>query len=280
MADKLRKENDKLQKEISEVRKELAAVRNSIGKEQHGASASRKSSKTPPNSFGSSDPVKPSETDFQYLSDSYDDILVRLSRLELRVNEIANTANTVAKAIDDFQLYSYQYNLKLVGVPQQEGETAEDTVNLCLKIFSGISAEVSEWDIDTAHRVPFRSETQNGRRRQASSPQPIICKFVRRIARDRVIAKRREVRRLTPVTFNLPPDEEDLNITIYSHLTPRLQELLRNAKTFQQDHGYKYCWAKDTAVFLRQADGSRVHRLNTSEDLECLRVRGSTDPTT
>ena len=147
-----------------------------------------------------------------------------------------------------------------MGVPQQEGET----VNLC----------------ESAHRVPFRSETQNGRRRQASSPQPIICKFVRRIARDRVLAKRREVRRLTPVTFNLPPDEENLNITIYSHLTPRLQELLRNAKTFQQDHGYKYCWAKDTAVFLGQADGSRVHRLNTSEDLECLRVRGSTDPTT
>ena len=52
---------------------------------------------------------------------------------------------------------------------------------------SELGTGIAEWDIDTAHRVPLRN--QNGRRRQASVNQPIICKFTRRIARERVLSK-------------------------------------------------------------------------------------------
>ena len=63
----------------------------------------------------------------------------------------------------------------------------------------------------------------------------------------------------------------DLRISIFSHLTPRLQELLYLAKSFKEQGSYKYCWAKDNAVFLRKSDSSRVIRLNTVQDLEELR---------
>ena len=70
-------------------------------------------------------------------------------------------------------------------MPQAEGtsESAQDcTVKKCLDIFSGIGANISEFDIDAAHRVPTRN--QNGRGRATGRPFPIICTFTRRIARD------------------------------------------------------------------------------------------------
>ena len=164
-------------------------------------------------------------------------------------------------------------------VPQEDGtETAEKTAKLCMKIFAGIGANVAEFDIDTAHRVPAR----NSRRRQASTQstyQPIICKFTRRIARDGVLAKRREIRRLTPEIFGLPTGT-DLRISIYCHLIPRLQELLHSAnlKTFQEENSFKYCWAKDAAVFLRKTENSRIFKLSRLEDLEELRCN-ATSPT-
>lgn len=58
-----------------------------------------------------------------------------------------------------------------------------------------------------------------------------------------------------------------MKILIFSHLTPRLQELLYLAKLFKEQGSYKYGWAKDTAIFLRKSYTSRVTRLNTVQDL-------------
>ena len=213
--------------------------------------------------------TKPNENDVQFLSNEYDDLLKRLTNLEAQVSEIARKTESISKAIDDIQLYSYQYNLKLVGVPQTDpDEKASSTIDLCLN--SGIGADVSASDIDIAHRVPTRN--QNGRRRQASQSltnPPIICKFTRRIIRDDVLSKRRNSNRLLPTNFGLQ-SENDMKISIFSHLTPRLQELLYLAKSFKEQGSHKYCWAKDTAVFLRKSHSSRVIRLNTVQDLEEL----------
>ena len=105
---------------------------------------------------------------------------------------------------------------------------------------------MSEFDIDTAYRVPTRN--QNGRDRATGRPFLIICKFTRRIARDGVLARRKETRRLLPESFDLPEDSE-LSIKIYTHQTPRLQELLDDAKSFQESHAFKYCWSKDPVTY-------------------------------
>ncbi|XP_068723919.1 uncharacterized protein [Montipora capricornis] len=215
---------------------------------------------------------RPNENDVQFLSNEYDELSKRLATLEAQVSEIARKTESISKAIDDIQLYSYQYNLKLVEVPQTDpDEKTSNTVDLCLKVFSGIGADVSTSDIDIAHRVPTRN--QNGRRRQASqlfSNPPIICKFTRRIIRDDVLSKRRNSNRLLPTNFGL--QSENMRISIFSHLTPGLQELLYLAKSSVKEQGsYKFCWAKDTALFLRKSDSSRVIRLNTVQDLDQLR---------
>ena len=256
----LRKENQDLKKQLSEIQTNLISIQKEVNyQKQHSAGNKQRTwSHTPSLTIAQPD-TKPNENDVQFLSNEYDELSKRLANLEAYGSEIARKTESISKAVDDIQLYSYQYNLKLVGVPQTDpDEKTSDTVNLCLTVFSGIGADVSASDIDIAHRVPTRN--QNGRRRQASqllSNPSIICKFTWRIIRDDVLSKRRSSNRLLPANF--------------SHLTPRLQELLYLAKSFKEQGSYKYCWAKDTAVFLRKSDSSRVIRLNTVQDLEQLR---------
>lgn len=87
--------------------------------------------------------------------------------------------------------YSYKFIVKVVGLPKVDvRESAQQTSSLCVSPFRALGADVPIRDIDSAHRVPMR---------QASGgPRPVICKFVRRLARDKVMARRREARNINP----------------------------------------------------------------------------------
>ena len=66
--------------------------------------------------------------------------------------------NRIDKAIDDILSYSYQHNLEIVGVPQiKEKESAYETTNLCLKMFTALGNDILALEIDIAHRVQQRA---------------------------------------------------------------------------------------------------------------------------
>ena len=70
-----------------------------------------------------------------------------------------------SKYHDDTLFYSYQDNLKIVGVPHiGETESSEETVELCVKLFSALGVEKPISDIDIAHRVPRRNNTSSSGR--------------------------------------------------------------------------------------------------------------------
>ena len=245
----LKKDHEEVRKELKNLTKEFESLRAKMADKSDRASS-------------------PSSADVQHLSDTCDGFSTTIESFQRRLNKLASQVEAVTKAIDEATSYSYQYNLKIFGVPEtNEKETAEETTSLCLKIFKKIGVDISETDIDIAHRIPTRN--QSGRRRQRHNA--IVCKFVRRMVRERVLAARANTNRLTPNDFDLPSDSQIGRIGILSHLTPKLQDLLRSAKTHQTEYGYKFCWAKSTAVFLRKSDNSRILRIESEKDLEDLR---------
>ena len=141
-----------------------------------------------------------------------------------------------------------------------------------VKLFSGIGVDVSISDIDIAHRVPQRNTT-NSNGRQRRQPNSIICKFTRRLVRDKVLAARNNASQLTVYNLELPSSPTIDRIAIYSDLAPRSQELLYDAKNHQGTYHYKWCWAKGAAIFLRKTDSSPAIRLVSTDDLANLRLR-------
>ena len=134
------------------------------------------------------------------------------------------------------------------------------TSSLCVKIFNEMGADVSILDIDTAHRVPTRSD-------RGSGPKPIICKFVRRLAKEQVMECRNDLINVNPTAIGLPEQTSMSAVRIFDHLTPTIQTVLYEAKPFKNQHHYQYCWAKNSVVYLRKDGTARPIKIKCLEDL-------------
>ena len=138
-----------------------------------------------------------SEIRLQFLSDEYDDltaansdVLVQFKQITRRLHDLSIQVERVSNAIDEVEDYSYQYNVKIIGLPESTSESAFETGTLCVKLFRQMGAEVSLQDIDIAHRVSTRHERDG--------PKPVICKFVRRLAKGKLWKFVNERLKLTP----------------------------------------------------------------------------------
>ena len=110
----------------------------------------------------------------QYLSDEYDDlsasnssVSVQLKQISHRLNVISAQVERVANAMNDAEEYNYQFNVKIIGLPElNSSETAPETSPLCVNLFQEMGAEVSILVIDIAHRVSTRNESKG--------PKPVV----------------------------------------------------------------------------------------------------------
>ena len=263
----LRKENEELTMELKQAKESLKQLsedvsRNNQSREQDGACSV----------------MRETEKSVEFLSDQYDQLNAFRNKAEKKLKEISEwldnityRCQAISDAIDDIVDYSYQYNMKIVGVPEaSEKESAETTANLCLKLFHAFGVkDISMQDIDIAHRVSSRRDTNRPKARDTNRPKAIICKFVRRMAKEKVMSARNEVKKIQPSQLGLQT-ELISRLGLYDHLSPRLQTLFYEAKKYKIANEYKFCWTKNGAVFLRESDTSHIKRLNKLQDLITL----------
>ena len=54
------------------------------------------------------------------------------------------------------------------------------------------------------------------------------------------------------------------------HLTPKKQNLLFEAKKFKELNHYQFCWAKNSTIYLRKDESSRVIKISDTDTLRRL----------
>ena len=270
----LQKENLKLKGEISAVNSELQKLKSIIEQqrlqadiEQVGDAATR---------YGNS--VQKSVDflceDHHITKNFREEMSKELDNLSRKLEAISTRVDSLDAAIDDLLKYSFQYNVKIIGFPEQdEHESSETTTQLCLKLFHAIGAEgVTKNDIDIAHRV-------NSRRADRHYPRPIVCKFIRRLAKEEVMAHRNETSNLNPDDLDLSADFHTENIRIHEHLIPRLQQLLSEANKLKSTHQFQYVWVKNSEILARKSSSSQVFKLKRMADLDNLKQSLVSNPT-
>lgn len=253
---KLKKENDELKVQLGELRNELMAFKEKI------------------NSSPSNGELLKSVT---FVSDELDniqandkvikDLQTDLQKLEIKLLSFENNVIRINETIEALHQYSFQYNLKILGVPSNsEGrrETDTETIDICLKLFKELKVKVDENDIDIAHRSPSKKKSKY--------PDPIICKFTRRIVKEAVLKQKKSVNDIDLTKFGLnPPQDQKHRILILEHLTPWQQDLFSTAKDFKQQYNFKFCWIKNQTILLREDEESNVIRIKCLQDLMNLR---------
>ena len=126
-----------------------------------------------------------------------------------------------------------------------------------------MGAEVTVQNIDTAHRLPSRSD-------RGSAPKPIICKFVRRLAKERVMECWKDAGSINPPALGLPDQVSLSEIRIFDHLTPKMQSIPYEAEKFKNQHHYQYWWAKNSVVYLKKDATARPIKIKGMDDLQWL----------
>lgn len=169
---KLRKENNDLKTQLNEVQRQMEELNS-------------KMASTGIESNSSQEPLSPSRIhSVSFIAAKYDEIAefkvsasAELQCINKKLERIAEACSIMQESIESYEEYCYQFNIKIVGMPTiSERENAEQTSNLCVKLFKEIGIDdISIQDIDIAHRVQPRNKSH--------LPSPIICKFTRRLAK-------------------------------------------------------------------------------------------------
>jgi hypothetical protein len=84
------------------------------------------------------------------------------------------------------------------------------------------------------------------------------------------MAARRAAGNLNVEQLQLESSADVNHISLYDHLTPRIQELLSKSKQTRAAINCKYCWAKNGFVYLRKTHNSPAIKLKNVEDLQSL----------
>ena len=148
-------------------------------------------------------------------------------KIEEKLTAFAPKVNEIGETVEAMMAYSYQYNLKILGIPQANAnESAQESVELCLRLFKELQANVKEYDIDIAHRLQSRDSTR---------PAATVCKFTRRVAKEAVMSKRRELRNVNlKNVLSCTEALDNPQLAIYDHLTPGNKSSLNKRKHYRE----------------------------------------------
>jgi chromosome segregation ATPase len=136
----LKKENDDLKLEVSSLKSDLKNLEASIERRitqsnvQHGDRSTRPDNET--------------KKSLEFLSNSYDDLSnfrktakIEFERLDKRLDCLEAKVDGITNAIDNLECYSYQYNAKLVSIPELKAmESSLETSKLCVQLFKEMGA--------------------------------------------------------------------------------------------------------------------------------------------
>ena len=77
-----------------------------------------------------------------FISSQYDGIMEHLPAIKPKLNGLDHKCNELRLAIDEMQAYSYQYNIKIFGLPTfAERENSESTAKLCIQLFHSMGVK-------------------------------------------------------------------------------------------------------------------------------------------
>ena len=74
--------------------------------------------------------------------------------------------------------------------------------------------------------------------------------------------------KIDPVSVGLPQETSLQNAAIFDHLTPRLKQLLAHAKKVKEDNNFRFCWTKNSVVYLRKSEDSQRIKIQQQRDLD------------
>ncbi|KAJ2937598.1 hypothetical protein O0L34_g19078 [Tuta absoluta] len=217
--------------------------------------------------------VRNIETNTQYYSEKYDDllrchndVLAALKETDNKLKDLRNRCihlETVNGALESrvraLEQLERNKNLEIVGVKQEEGENLKDIVNVIAE-----KLEVATTGIERAWRLRGGSYAGKPGRGPPKTDCTIIVRFRTEASRDEWISKRKNIKTNKDIY-----SESHCNAPIFINedLTKFNRDLLWQAKQRQKEKLLKYLWVKNGRFLCKKDDQDRTRILSCLPDL-------------
>lgn len=179
-----------------------------------------------------------------------------VEELKAENNRLKEKNAELEKRIEDAESYSRRNCVEICGVPETPNEKIADVIDVVKKVGIAVDMEITESMIDTCHRL--------GRRQGTAEPRGIIVKFVRRLDKDSLLAKKREKRQLSTRHMDLHSDRP---VYINESLTSAQRKLFAMARQVKKEKSYKFVWHRGGRIFAKKEENGTVIAINNQSDL-------------
>lgn len=152
----------------------------------------------------------------------------------------------------------------ITGIPEVKDEKLFDVVN---KVLHEYKLTLRNTDYSSIYRMKSKTNT--------TKFSPICIEFYSRIPKGAIITQQKNLGPILLNTIDTSLPNTDLRkIFFKDRLIKYNMELLKEARKFKADNGYKYVWFQNTDILLKKNETSQNLRIRSKADL--LRLGNTT----
>ena len=158
-----------------------------------------------------------------------------------RIEKLEKDLREAEYQLDAQSQYNRRDNIKICGIEQKEGENTNEIIK---KVADFIGEPIEASDISISHRLQPR-KTENVNESAVKHPA-IICKFVKRDTRNRVIRAKKQM--------SLRSDNPYPDAFICEDVTPLRSRIMYQLRNKDDKKAFKHVWSIDGRIYCRTPD--------------------------
>lgn len=189
--------------------------------------------------------------------------VLRITGLEEAQPDVSCLNERISKLEEAFQIRTQQSlrnELEIVGVPEAQNESLTHIIRVAA---TKIGEDIQEHDLDWVERVGPRPPHSN---KEGQRSRLIVVRFVRRDKRDAFLKAAKARRNVSSSDFNI--SEQAGKVYFNERLTKSSRQIFQAARRRTMQCGFKYCWTRNGAVFIRKEDGRPAIPIRSHSDLD------------
>lgn len=204
----------------------------------------------------------------QECSKRLDDVTTKIELTEKRLSDLENRQNKentelklqVAMLTDKVNTQEQlllKNEIEIVGVPETKNESLIHIVKL---VGNKVGVDVTDADLDSTMRAGPRNSSK------PNISRSIVVRFLRKHKKDEFISAAKIRKNIT--SKDITPDASEHQIYINERLTKLNRYLFRETRFRSKQANFKYCWAKNGLIYVREKEGKTATLIRTIADLD------------
>lgn len=185
--------------------------------------------------------------------------------LKSKQDKYENIINKIEATIGNQSQEHLSNNIIVAGIPytNENPSTIINTIFDQLKITAETKKEI--------HEIKYMENKKITTTNSIQLPRFIIIKFKTLNAKQEVLKKKKDKQTLTVRQLGIFEENHhqmrDNLIFFRDQLTPFKLQLFREAKLLKMKHDIKFLWIKNSKLFMRKTDTSKIFTINSRNDL-------------